>query len=57
MWYERKVERSGHMWSVALVSATATTMLWIVDGGILALMPLVRRKLRAFVSLRTQVGD
>ena len=52
-----KMESSGHMWSVAPVSVTVKTMLWIVDAGMMVSMPLVRRKLRAFGSLRTQVGD
>ena len=49
-----KAERSGHMWSVAPVSATARTMLLMVDAGIVDLVPCERRKLRAFGSFMTR---
>ena len=49
-----KVERSGHMWSVAPVFATAKTMLLMVEALMGKLILLERRKLRAFGSFNTR---
>ena len=49
-----KTERSGHMWSVVPVSATAKTMLLMVEAGMVNLMLLETRKLRASGSFNTR---